>query len=350
MSDTPTATESAAIPDDEMHCVYVLEGKRQSRLWPRGWFRPGNLLSIVAITVVIVLITLTTKEHRHLDLRNAVILAAVVSSLWILSYVVVAYILAVLRSAKGTEVRIGADFLATCGMPLGYTPVAKFDDVTRVTLDLSKGRITGGIVSTRRGPIALTRIQTPALAIRAILDHAPQTVKWRRSWPPFSSLGRDEVERLVEQADVPGLDSLLPPGRRYMHYEEMCPANLPKGELYTTRFMGIQTPSPAGRYANILLLQMFRDGSTTRTLKRSEPLTDLTLDDETVAAPPLDDLLAELKKRCGLPPKPSRRPVEGTIEMTIDTSPCTLHGRFDDRAEVCCTLHLERGQEERQRP
>lgn len=350
MSDAPTATQSSATPDDDIHCVYVLEGERQSRLWPRGWFRPGNLLSIVAITVVIMLITLTTKEHRHLDLRHAAITTAVVSSLWILSYVVVAYILAAVRSAKGTEVMIGADFLATGGVPPGWAPIAKFADVTRVTLDLSKGHIVGGIVSTRRGPIALRRIQTPALAVRAILDGAPQTVKWRRSWPPFSSLGRDEIEHLVEQANVPELDSLLPPGRRYMRYEEMYPANLPKGESYTTRFMSIQNPSPAGRYANVLLLQMFRDGLTTRTLKRSDPLTDLTLDDETVAPPPLDDLLAELKKKCGLPPKPSRRPIEGTIEMTIDTSPCTLHGRFDDRAEVCCTLHLERGQEKQQQP
>ena len=350
MRDAPTATQSSATPDDDIHCVYVLESQQQARLRPTGWFRPNDLLVTGAIAIVVVLITFATSEHSGWGLREMAIAMAITAGVLTTMCIVGAYVIAVLCPAKKIEVMIGADFLATHGAPPDWPPIAKLADVTRVTLDLSKGRITGGIVCTRRGPIALAKIQTPALAIRAILDSAPQTVKWRRSWPPLSSLGRDEVERLVEQAGVPALNSLLPPGRRYMRYEEMYPANLPKGESYTTRFMSIQTPSPAGHYANILLLQMFRDGLTTRTLKRSKPLTDLTLDDETVAPPPLDDLLAELKKRCGLPPKPLRHPVEGTIEMTIDTSPFTLHGRFDDRAEVCCTLHLERGQEEQQQP
>lgn len=91
---------------------------------------------------------------------------------------------------------------------------------------------------------------------------------------------------------------------------------------------------------------MFEGGSSTRTLRRPEPLPALTHDSETAAPPPPDEVLNRLKHMCVIDPKRSTAPIDGTIKTNMEASPgqvqsCKFHCRFDDEADACCEICLE---------
>jgi hypothetical protein len=103
--------------------------------------------------------------------------------------------------------------------------------------------------------------------------------------------------------------------------------------------------TPADRYVNLMLVQMFKDGSTTRLLKRSEALPAIpTSEGETVAAPPLEDVLNRLQAMCRADYRIGRGSVEGVIDMVFEPTRCHYKARcrFDDNSDARCQIRLER--------
>ena len=231
--------------------------------------------------------------------------------------------------------------------------MAKYNDMVRVILNVPENRIVAATVATKAGPLRIGRVKTPALVVRAILDRAPESVKWWRSWPPFARLSRDEVRQMLEQAETPDVYALLPPGQTYSRADEMFSRDGPQEPLPGRRGrsgprmgwpLNIKSPvlsTPADRYVNSMLLQMFESSAMPRVLKRSAPLLDLTFRNETVTAPPLHDVLARLKEKCRIVPQPPAGPVEGTFDLTVQGTQCKLWCRFDDDADICCEIRLE---------
>lgn len=248
---------------------------------------------------------------------------------------------------------IGGDFIVTEPAPQGYTQQTKFDDIVRVILNVSKGRIIGATVVTRGLPVRIDRVKTPALVVRAILDRAPENVKWWRSWPPFARLSRDAVRQMLDQVDTPDVYGLLPPGRTYSRADEIFSRDRPPEPLPGRRGrsgpemgwpLNITSPvlsTPARRYANFILMQMCENGETLRVVKRSESLPPITLGTDTAAPPSLEDVLSRLKLMCSVKGTRFGGVMEGTAELSIERSPHKLRCRFDDDADVCCEIHLE---------
>ncbi len=314
--------------------------------------RRRRVLILIAVLAVIVCTSLAAMIAR-LDGRESTLsfqlqFIGVVSAI----AVVVAYV--VLPSTlKGQRVWVGEDFILTEPAPQGYSQQAKFDDIVRVILNVSRGRITGATVVARGVLVRIGYVKTPALVVRAILDRAPENVKWWRSWPPFVRLSRDAVRQMLDQADTPDVYALLPPGRTYSRVDEMFSRDGPPEPLPGRRGLfgpkmgwplNIRSPvlsTPARRYANFMLMQMCRTGETFRVVKRSEPLPPITLGTDTAAPPSLEDVLSRLKFMCNVKGTRSAGVMEGTTELFIQRSPHKLLCRFDDDADVCCEIHLE---------
>jgi hypothetical protein len=254
---------------------------------------------------------------------------------------------------KGQSALIGEDFIRTDPAPQGYVPQAKFDDILRVILNVSKGRIIGATVVAKTMPVRIGRVQTPALVVRAILDRAPQRVKWQRAWLPFARLSREKVRQMLDQAETPDVYALLPPGQTYSRADEMFSRDGPQEPLPGRRGrhgpemgwpLNLKSPvllTPARRYVNFMLMQMFGNEETLRVLKRSEPLPPITLGTDTAAPASLEDVLNRLKFMCNVKRHRSAGVTEGTTELFIDRSPHKLQCCFDDYADICCEMRLE---------
>jgi len=308
------------------------------------------LLAVLALATCLGLAALVAHLDGRgggLSLLDTLILFGVIAIIAVaIAYVVLP------TTIKGQSALIGGDFIRTDPAPQGYVPQAKFDDILRVILNVSRGRIIGTTVVARTMSVRIRYVRTPALVVRAILDRAPENVEWRRSWLPFARLSRDRVRQMLEQAETPDVYALLPPGQSYSRADQMFSRDGPQAPLPGRRGrhgsemgwpLDIKSPvlpTPAGRYVNIMLLRMFEDGETLRVLKRLESLLPITLGAETVTAPPLDDVLAHLRKKCHIAPGSSAGPTEGTLDLAIRETPCKLWCRFDDDTEVCCEIRL----------
>ena len=314
----------------------------------------GFLVVVACLGLAVMITLLEGREPRFLDLL--VFLGLLLAVAVVVAYVVVP------RAIKPRRVWVGGDFLQVEGMPpSGYASMARYDEIARVRIDRSKGRIMGATIVARSGPVLIRRIKDPAVVIRAILDRAPQKVKWRRTWRPLTRLKRDKVKKMLDQAGAPDLDSLLPPDKTYSSAEEWLSRKQPVGpelgrtgwwnrwfgaKVYKQQFMSPELPTAASLYVGFMLRQMFEDGSTTHVLKRSESLRTLTLKSETATPPPLDDVLDRLKHMCGIDPARSAAPADGTINTNMVASsgqpqPCKFHCRFDDNSDACCEIRLE---------
>ena len=91
-----------------------------------------------------------------------------------------------------------------------------------------------------------------------------------------------------------------------------------------------------------MLLQMFEDGPLNRVIRRSESLPVLTFKTDRAEAPPVEDVLNHLKGKCGINLKRRSGPVDGTIHVGIQGVTWKVLCRFDDDADTCCQLRLER--------
>ena len=124
---------------------------------------------------------------------------------------------------KESHACIGADFL-TASNPGASSGVAivPFQDIVAVSLGLSQGRIVEVIVRAKRLTwVYLQHVKDPAIAVRAIFQSGPAGVKWRRQGRPFTRLTRDEVADLIENADLPSMNEMLPPGATWARMDEM---------------------------------------------------------------------------------------------------------------------------------
>jgi hypothetical protein len=278
--------------------------------------------------------------------------------LFLLAIPVVAAYCVVPRCIKKTDAWVGGDFIrAPLAASPRYTATAKYKDVTAVRVKVTKDRITGATIVAGRVVLCTGRIKDPGIVVRAIFERAPENIKWRPAWRPFRRLSREEVKELIEKAQVPDIDRLLPHSADYACLDDLYAHAQPEeppgrtglfGRLFgrgTYKGFDIispQIPTPVNRYVNTMLLQMFENGPATRVIRQSEPLPVLTFRTETAEPPPLEDVLSHLKDKCRIKPKRHSDPVEGTIHIGIQGVPCKVLCRFDDGSDTCCELRLER--------
>jgi hypothetical protein len=166
---------------------------------------------------------------------------------------------------------------------------------------------------------------------------------------------------MIEETQVPDINALLPPSKHYALIDEIRPARqlekpqpgrtgwlgrlLGGGTYETADLVSLQIPTPASRYVMLMFLQMFEDSPATRTLRRSEPLPVVTFGMETAEPPALEEVLSHVRGKCMPPLKHNRGPAEGTINLTIQGTPCRVLCRFDDDSDTCCQIQLERASE-----
>lgn len=146
-----------------------------------------------------------------------------VGAAWIVGMAVASLAFRVRGPMEGSQAWVGADFLTAsnpatgCGMA-----IVPFQDIVAVNLGLSKGRIVDVVVRAKRLTWVYVRhVTDPAIAVRAIFESGPAHVKWRRRRWPFVRLTRDEVAALIDNADLPSMDELLPPGATWGRIDEM---------------------------------------------------------------------------------------------------------------------------------
>lgn len=111
------------------------------------------------------------------------------------------------------DVLIGSDFIAgpecDTGNPAsflirlaGRKIIIRYNDIMRVLLDISKGRITGAtVVGKGLTMILVRRVTEPHTVIEAIREHTGPEVQWRRSPPWFTKLSEDDVDSLIDKTE-----------------------------------------------------------------------------------------------------------------------------------------------------
>lgn len=336
----------AIVSDERDSCVYLVEADPNAvsagirRLRRLVWISAGVLMGGMCVGAVV-----RSFEGHRLELS---FLVPYPLATLLLAGAIVRFVIP--HCLRQADVMIGADFILApaMGAPRGAA-VVRYQDIVHVRLDISKGHIEGATTRARgMWVVAASGLREPAVVVRAILDRAPDHVKWRRTWHPFARLSREEVRRMVEEAQVPDMSGLLPSTLRYARADEMFSRGRAqrgawrcvRGEevLRSVNAVSRQPSSPAGRYVSLMLVQMFLDGPTTRVLKRSEPLPALSVGWETAAPPPLEEVLAELNAKCGLAPRSATHPMEGTTSIVIQGTPCCVSCRFDDNSDVCCEI------------
>jgi len=126
------------------------------------------------------------------------------------------------RAVKKTDVILGGDFLAAPRLTWPHViATARYRDIVRVGLDVSSDSIVGATIATKGLGLSARAVMDPALVVRTIFERAPDGVKWRRSWQPFRALHRDDVRMLIERAQTPDIDPLLPPSGAWARFEDV---------------------------------------------------------------------------------------------------------------------------------
>ncbi|MCL5281785.1 MAG: hypothetical protein M1376_17955 [Planctomycetes bacterium] len=270
--------------------------------------------------------------------------------------------LVVPRFIKKTDVMIGGDFINAPRVATPrYTTTAKYKDMTAVKINVVNDHIAGATIAARGVVVCTGRIKDPGIVVRAIFERAPDNIRWRRARWPHRRLSREEVKAMIEKAQVPDINRLLPRSAHYAGADELFarsqPELLPDRKGLFGRLSGggmgrgidlvsPQIPTPLSHYVGLMFLQMFEDGPPNRVLRRSEPLPVVTFKTDTAEPPPLEDVLNHLKSGCRINPKNHSGSLDGTIYVGIQGVPCKVQCRFDDSSEVCCQLRLERTTEQ----
>lgn len=107
------------------------------------------------------------------------------------------------------DIVIGNDFIAgpnASGLllmrMLGHKTILGYSDIVQVSLDISKGQITGAtVVGKGLVMISVRRVTEPIAVIRAIHEHAGPEVQWRASTPRLRKLSGDEVDSLINKGE-----------------------------------------------------------------------------------------------------------------------------------------------------
>ncbi len=304
-------------------------------------------IRVVLFGVLTVLLTIICFAWWTNPAEGGQVQPGLVVGLWFVGLLIVGFLCFRLRTPSGArDVWIGRDFVARSmsGREWGLA-IARYEDVVSVTLDVVQGRIVGAVVRAKWLTMVPIRfVQDPVIAVREIFEHGPDCVKWKRSGRSFMRLARDDVKTLIEESHPPDIDKALPPGTAYASADELFPKR--KGLFATAptrsvNMVSLRSPTPADRYVGLMLLQMFETGPTTRILKGSEPLPAMTFGKDTAEPQPLEAVVRDLKARCGLDPQ-AAGPLEGTFHLSIQHTPCTIRCRFDNRADACCEIVLEK--------
>jgi hypothetical protein len=174
------------------------------------------------------------------------------------------------RCIKKTDVMIGENFILAPIITFPSSPVVvKYEDILRVRLDVSQGRIVGATIGAKGLDVCTGRIKDPAVVVRAVFERTPDKVRWHRSRQPFSKLSRDDVKELIEKSQASSLEELLPPSLALAQANDLFPqkkglfGRLSGREAPATwKGFSSERPTPVSRYVNLMLLQMFEDGST----------------------------------------------------------------------------------------
>jgi hypothetical protein len=117
------------------------------------------------------------------------------------------------------DVYIGNDFIAGPELGdlgsffmrlVGHRTILSYDNIVGVSLDISKGRITGAaIVGKDLVMIMVRRVKDPQAVIRAIREYTGPEVRWHRSPPRFKKLSEDEVDSLINKTEEMNLNQQL---------------------------------------------------------------------------------------------------------------------------------------------
>ncbi len=331
---------------DKPHCVLVVDGDERALRATTRWLTiivsVGLAVCFLAFGSIYVLCRMYPDQMSGVKLAALPLVLGSIVVIWVVA--VGGLRLCTRHLAKRVHVTIGDDFLIA---PLGgptttLACITRFGDIRCVDLDLSKGRISGAIVRAK-ARASLRGIKDPATIIRTIFERTGPEVKWRQSVGLWRRrLTRDQVRGLVEDSGGKDIGARLPPDAAYATADECLDRSNPREILHLT----CNPPTPAERYVNLLLMEMSPDGLGTRTLKRSEILPSIRFRDEKVEPPPVDDVVNRLKLMCALKPRRYRKPVDGTMGLTLNLNELgprqfkvTCH--FDDQADACCTIRME---------
>ena len=83
----------------------------------------------------------------------------------------------------------------------------KYEDITVVSLNISKGRIIGAtIIGKKNVMILIQLVIEPNTVIKAIREHTGPEVQWRRSPPRFTKLTGDDVDSLINRGEKRNID------------------------------------------------------------------------------------------------------------------------------------------------
>jgi hypothetical protein len=114
------------------------------------------------------------------------------------------------------DVLIGSDFIAGPDLGglssffmrmAGHKTILGYNDIIRVHLDISKGRITGAtVIGKGLVMILVRRVKEPHIVIRAIREHTVLEVRWRRSLPRFRKLSREDIDSLIDKGEKKNFD------------------------------------------------------------------------------------------------------------------------------------------------
>jgi len=246
--------------------------------------------------------------------------APVLVAIWSVAIAALALLLrrCSLDSVRQGDILIGADFIAGPPTPSSNgISVARYRDIVRVTLGVSKGRITGVTVKAR-GFVAVSGawLADPTIVVRAVFENAPKDVKWRRpSWLCTRKLSREQVKEVLDKAHVSDIDQLLPPSAHYASADELLSRNpmeelLPgkrgrlgrlfgSGTCRSLDLVTLQTPTPVSRCVGLMLLQMSKNSPAIRILRRSEPPPIATFDRALGVLRVVGDVLARTRATRG---------------------------------------------------
>jgi hypothetical protein len=335
--------EERAVSDKNDNYVYLLEND------PDGSAKAGGPPRIILFSVLSAFLTIACFAWWTDPPEGTRVQPAILVALWLAALLIIGFLCFRVRTTpRDNSVQIGRDFILgpMPGQPRGFTTI-RYEDIVSVALDVRKSRISGAIVRAKWWTIVPIRfVQDPAVAVREIFERGPDRVKWRRSGRPFARLSRDDVKTLIEESHPPNINSALPAGAAYACADDLFPKRKDLFARTPTRsanVVSLRPPTAVDRYVGLMLLQMFHAGPTTRILKRSVPLPAVTFGVDTAEPQPFEDVVWNLKTKCGLDPQ-TAGPLEGTFHLSIQHTPCIVRCRFDSRADACCEIVLEKAQ------
>lgn len=109
-------------------------------------------------------------------------------------------------------------------------------------------------------------------------------------------------------------------------------------------------PTPVTRYVAAMLIQMSKSEPQTRILNRSGSLPALTIGVHTAEPSPVGAVVRHLKDMCNVEPGSNSTPVEGSVRCSIQGPSFDLKCHFDDNAEACCWIRVEKSDETEEAP